>query len=185
MSRVGRKPILIPEGVEVKVDRDKIRVKGPKGELERKIPPSHQVVLQDGQILVKRLREDEQSKALHGTLRSLIFNMVKGVSDGFEKVLEIVGMGYKAKLEGKALTLDLGFSHPVKYDFPEGVKIELPNPTMIRIYGCDKQKVGEIAAEIRSLKKPEPYKGKGIRYKGEIVRRKVGKRALGGEKKGV
>jgi len=160
-------------------------VKGAKGELEREIPPFYQVVVHDGQILVKRLKEDETSKALHGTLRSLVFNMVKGTSEGFEKVLEIVGVGYKAKVEGGMLSLSLGFSHPVKYNFPEGIRVELPNPTTIKVSGCDKQKVGEVAAKIRSLKKPEPYKGKGIRYKGEVVKRKVGKRALGGAKKGV
>ncbi|MEA3485644.1 MAG: 50S ribosomal protein L6 [Candidatus Aerophobetes bacterium] len=185
MSRVGRKPIFIPERVEIKIEKNKIRVKGPKGELERKIPPGYEVVLQDRQILVKKLREDKQSKALHGTLRSLIFNMVKGTSESFEKVLEIMGVGYKAKLEGRTLSLNLGFSHTVKYNFPEGVKVELPNPTTIRVSGCDKQKVGEVSAEIRRLKKPEPYKGKGVRYRGEVVKRKVGKRALGGAKEGA
>lgn len=178
MSRVGKKPIPILEGVKVEKSKSKIKVKGPKGELEREMPSAVKVVIKDKQILVQRLNEDKRSKSLHGTLRSLIFNMVKGVSEGFEKVLEIVGMGYKATLENGVLTLRVGYSHLVRYTGPEDVGIEVPNPNTIRVFGCDKQKVGEVAAEIRAVKKPEPYKGKGIRYKGEVIRRKVGKAAL-------
>ncbi len=178
MSRVGKKPIPILEGVKVEIIKSKIKVKGPKGELEREMPSAVKVVIKDGQILVQRLNEDKRSKSLHGTLRSLIFNMVKGVSEGFEKVLEVVGMGYKATLENGVLTLRVGYSHLVRYTGPEDVGIEVPNSNTIRVFGCDKQKVGEVAAEIRAVKKPEPYKGKGIRYKGEVIRRKVGKAAL-------
>ncbi len=179
MSRIGRKPIPIPEGVKVEVTKDKIKVKGPKGELEREVPSVIKVVIKDRQILVQRLNEDKRSKSLHGTLRSLIFNMAKGVSEGFEKVLEIVGMGYKATLENGVLTLKVGYSHSIRYTCPEEVRIQVPTPNTIRVFGCDKQKVGEVAAEIRASKKPEPYKGKGIRYKGEVIRHKVGKAALG------
>lgn len=178
MSRVGRKPISIPEKVEVGIDKGKIKVKGPQGELEREIPSALEVVMENNQIFVKRLKEDKQSKSLHGTIRSLIFNMVKGVSEGFEKSLEIVGRGYRGNFEDKTLCLSLGYSHIVKYIPPDDTKVELLNPTSLRIFGCDKQKVGEIAAEIRAFKKPEPYKGTGIRYKGEVVRRKAGKVAL-------
>ena len=178
MSRVGKKPIPIPEGVKVEVNESRIKVKGPKGELEREIPLVVKVAIKDRQILVQRLNEDKRSKSLHGTLRSLIFNMVKGVSEGFDKILEIVGMGYKATLENGILTLRVGYSHPVRYTCPEDVGIEVSNPNTIRVFGCDKQKVGEVAAEIRAVKKPEPYKGKGIRYKGEVIRHKVGKAAL-------
>jgi len=179
MSRVGKKPIPIPEGVKVKIEGNVIEARGPQGKLTKEIPPCCQAVLQDNQILIKRLREDKQSRALHGTTRSLIFNLVKGVSEGFEKILEIVGTGYRAKMENGVLSLELGFSHPVKFVPPQEVRIELLNPTTIRVFGCDKQKVGEVAARIRDLKKPEPYKGKGIRYRGETIRRKIGKRALG------
>jgi len=179
MSRVGRKPVLVPEGVKVEINRNKVLVKGPRGDLELEVPSLCKVVLGESQILVKRGGDDEQSKSIHGTVRSLIFNMVKGVSEGFEKYLEIVGMGYRASLEDSTLVLSLGYSHLVKYTPPEDVRVEVTNANVIRVYGCDKQKVGEVAAEIRALKKPEPYKGKGIRYKGEVVRRKVGKAALG------
>lgn len=181
MSRVGKKPIFIPKGVEVFIKEQEIKVKGPKGELTQRIPLYCEVSIENGQILVKRLKEDKKTKALHGTIRSLIFNMVKGVTEGYEKELKIVGMGYRATLKGKQLTLSLGFSHPVKYTSPEGIKIQVPDPATIKISGCDKQKVGEVAAEIRSLKKPDPYKGKGIRYRDEVIKLKVGKAALGGK----
>jgi len=179
MSRVGKRPIPIPEGVEIRLEANIIEVKGPKGELKMEIPSCCQAVLRDRQVLIKRLREGKQSKALHGTTRNLISNLIKGVSEGFEKILEIVGTGYRAKLENDVLSLNLGFSHAVKFIASQGVKLELINPTTIMIFGCDKQKVGEVTAKIRALKKPEPYKGKGIRYRGEIIKRKVGKRALG------
>ena len=179
MSRVGREPISIPEKVEVKIGEGKIKAKGPQGELEREIPSGLEVVVENNQILVKRLKEDKKTKSLHGTIRSLIFNMIEGVSGGFEKFLEIVGTGYRATLEDKTLSLSLGYSHLVIYVPPEDTEVELISPTSLRIFGCDKQRVGEIAAVIRAFKKPEPYKGKGIRYKGEVVRRKAGKAALG------
>ncbi len=179
MSRVGREPISIPEKIEVVIAEGKIKLKGPLGELEREIPSGLEVVVENNQILVKRLREDKQTKSLHGTIRSLIFNMTKGVSEGFEKFLEMVGKAHRASLENDTLSLSVGYSHLIKYIAPEDIKIELMSPTSLRISGCDKQRVGEIAAEIRSFKKPEPYKGKGIRYKGEVIRRKAGKAALG------
>ncbi len=181
MSRVGRRPILIPEKVKILVKERVVEVEGPKGKLSREIPFYCRVTINNNQVIVERLREDRQAKALHGTIRTLIFNMTKGVLEGFEKYLEIVGTGYRAKLEGNVLSLSLGFSHLVSYTPSEGVHIEMVNPTAIRVYGCDKQKVGEVAAQIREIKKPEPYKGKGIRYRGEIIRRKVGKAALGGK----
>jgi len=179
MSRVGRKPILVPEGVKVEINRNKVVVKGPRGDLELEVPSLCEVVLRESQILVKREGDDRQARSIHGTVRSLIFNMVKGVSEGFEKYLEIVGMGYRASLEDSTLVLSLGYSHLVRYTPPRDVEVEVANANAIRVYGCDKQKVGEVAAQIRAFKKPEPYKGKGIRYKGEVVRRKVGKAALG------
>ena len=181
MSRIGKKPISVPKGVEVSIEEGQIRIKGPKGGLTQKIPLCCRVVLENGQILVQRLRDDKKARALHGTIRSLIFNMVKGVLEGYEKELKIMGMGYRVSLEGGKLTLNLGFSHPVTYIPPQGIKIEVPDPTTIKVSGCDKQKVGEVASEIRSIKKPDPYKGKGIRYKDEVVKLKVGKAALGGK----
>jgi len=179
MSRVGRKPILVPDGVKVEINRNKVLVKGPRGDLELEVPSLCEVVLRESQILVKREGDDRQARSIHGTVRSLIFNMVKGVSEGFEKYLEIVGMGYRASLEDSTLVLSLGYSHLVRYTPPKDVEVEVTNANAIRVYGCDKQKVGEVTAEIRAFKKPEPYKGKGIRYRGEVVRRKVGKAALG------
>jgi len=179
MSRIGRKPVPVPKGVEVSVKDGEIKVKGPKGELYQKIPPCCKVTVEKEQIVVQRIKDDKQSRALHGTIRSLIFNMVKGVSEGYEKELKIVGMGYRARLEKGKLILNLGFSHPVEYTPPEGVTIQTPDQTTIKVSGCDKQKVGEVAAQIRSIKKPDPYKGKGIRYKDEVVKLKVGKAALG------
>ncbi|HEX15609.1 MAG TPA: 50S ribosomal protein L6, partial [Deltaproteobacteria bacterium] len=162
-------------GVEVKVEGAKVEVKGPKGTLSHEVPPEIQVEVSDGQIWVRRRDDSRRAKSLHGLNRTLIANMVEGVTKGFEKRLEIVGIGYRAALEGKALKLTLGFSHPVIYPIPEGVEIVVDNPTSIVVRGIDKQRVGQVAAEIRALKKPEPYKGKGIRYAGEEVRRKAGK----------
>jgi len=184
MGRVGDKPVFIPEGVETNIHKNKIEVKGPRGKLEREYSSFFQIILEDRQLFVKRLKNDEHSKAMQGTLRSLIYNMVEGVTKGFEKYLQIVGLGYSAKLESKNLVLNLGFSHSVKYPLPQEVKIEVINPMNIKVSGCDKQKVGEIAAEIRAFKKPEPYKGKGIRYKGELVKRKAVKRAIGAQGQG-
>jgi len=184
MGRIGDKPISIPEGVEINIYENKVEVKGPRGKLEREYPPFFRIILEDRKLLVKRLKDDEYSKAMHGTLRSLIYNMVEGVNKGFVKELEIVGLGYSAKLEGKNLILNLGFSSPLKYSFPEEVKVEVIGSRNIKVSGCDKQKVGEIAAQIRALKKPEPYKGKGIRYKGELVKRKATKRVIGAQGQG-
>lgn len=182
MSKIGKKPIPLPSGVEARIEEGKVKVKGPKGELELKLPSLCEVALEEGKLLVKRKKETREAKALHGTYRSLLNNMIVGVSQGFEKILEIVGIGYRGKMEGKDLVLTLGFSHPVRYTPPSGVKVELLNPTTIRVWGVDKQKVGQVAAEIRGLKKPEPYKGKGIRYRGEVIRLKAGKAALGAKK---
>ena len=179
MSRVGKKPIPVPQKVEVFIKDGKVTVKGSKGELAQTYPSCLKVSIEGAQITVDRLREDKQSKALHGTIRSLIFNIVKGVSEGYQKELKIVGMGYKARLEGRKLILNLGFSHPVEYTPPEEIEFQVPDATTIRVSGCNKQKVGEVSAQIRRLKKPEPYKGKGIRYKDEVVKLKVGKAALG------
>lgn len=175
MSRIGRKPIPIPQGVQVRIERDLVEVKGPKGVLSHRIPPEIEVSVEDGEIRVRRKVENKRGKSLHGLTRSLIANMVQGVTEGFEKRLEIVGVGYRAQLEGKALRLSLGYSHPVIYSIPEGIEIQVPQPTKIVVRGIDKQKVGQVAAEIRALKKPDAYKGKGIRYEGEVVRLKAGK----------
>jgi len=175
MSRIGRKPIPIPQGVEVKIEGKVVTVKGPKGVLSHTVPAEIEVTLEDGEIRVHRKSDNKRSKALHGLTRTLIANMVTGVTEGFEKRLEIVGVGYRAQLEGKALRLSLGYSHPVIYPIPEGIEIEVPQPTKIVVRGIDKQKVGQVAAEIRALRKPDSYKGKGIRYEGEVVRLKAGK----------
>ncbi|MBE0478061.1 50S ribosomal protein L6 [Candidatus Aerophobetes bacterium] len=179
MSRVGKKPIPVPQKVGVFIKDSKVTVKGSKGELTQTYPSCLKVSIEGAEIAVDRLREDKQSKALHGTIRSLISNMIKGVSEGYQKELKIVGMGYRARLEGEKLILNLGFSHPVEYTPPEEIKLEVPDATTIRVSGCNKQKVGQVAAQIRSLRKPEPYKGKGVRYKDEVVKLKVGKAALG------
>lgn len=176
MSKIGKKPILIPEGVEVNLKDDQIEIKGEKGVLKKEINPLISVKIENGLIKVTPKKETKNIKALWGTERALIANMIEGVSKGFEKELEIEGTGYGAKLEGKVLKLNLGFSHPVKFEIPQDISIEV-NQNRIKVSGIDKQKVGEIAAQIRRLKPPEPYKGKGIRYLGEIIRRKAGKKA--------
>lgn len=175
MSRVGKLPIQVPGSATVVIDGNTVRVKGPKGELSSDISSRVEVEQEGSQILVKRRSDEPRDRSLHGLSRTIIYNMVKGVTDGFEKVLEIQGVGYRAALKGSALELQLGYSHPCRYEPPEGVEIELANPTRIIVRGCDKQKVGQAAADIRALRKPDPYKGKGIRYRGEYVRRKVGK----------
>jgi len=177
MSRVGKKPIPIPSGVEVKIDENEIRVTGPKGELRRKLHPSIKVELDGDQILVRRPSDNKFHKSLHGLTRTLIANMVTGVTAGYHKSLEIQGIGYKAELKGSKLNLSLGFSHPILFSPPEGIKIELDGPSKIKVSGVDKELVGLVAAKIRSFRPPEPYKGKGIRYEGEIVRKKAGKTA--------
>jgi large subunit ribosomal protein L6 len=177
MSRIGRQPIPIPDGVNVAVDPGRVTVNGPLGELTQNVPARMQIDKEDGQLVVKRPTERGEDRALHGLTRSLVANMVEGVTNGFEKRLEIQGVGYRASLRGTALELNVGYSHPVVIDAPAGITFEVPAQTEIIVKGIDKQQVGEIAAEVRDVRPPEPYKGKGIRYSGEYVRRKVGKRA--------
>ncbi|MDY2903326.1 50S ribosomal protein L6 [Megasphaera sp. AM44-1BH] len=175
MSRVGRMPIDIPAGVTATLDGQVITVKGPKGELTRTLHPDMKVTVQDNVITVERPNDEKNNRALHGLTRALIANMVKGVTEGFKKELEIVGVGYRAQMKGKKLALTLGFSHPLELDAPEGITIECPSATQIVISGINNEHVGEFAAKIRGYRLPEPYKGKGIRYVGEHVRRKAGK----------
>jgi large subunit ribosomal protein L6 len=177
MSRIGKLPIDLPKGVEVKLDGAHLTVKGSKGELELDVNPEMKVSVDDGQIVVERPSDQSRHKALHGLTRSLIANMVEGVSTGFRKTLEIQGVGYRADMKGNSLNLQLGFSHPIDFEPPEGVSIQTPDQTTIVVEGPDKQAVGQVAAVIRGYRPPEPYKGKGIRYQGEHVRRKAGKTA--------
>ena len=177
MSRIGRKPVAVPEAVSVEIGTGTIAVKGPKGELNQVFSQDMAVAQEDGTIVVTRPTDRGEHRALHGLTRSLIANMVEGVTDGFEKRLQIQGVGYRAKAQGKALELSLGFSHPINMKAPDGIDFEVPQPTEIIIRGIDKQLVGETAAQIRRHRPPEPYKGKGVRYADEQVRRKVGKRA--------
>jgi len=177
MSRIGKAPISLPDGVDFKYDNAVVTVKGPKGELKQRLPREILVELSDGVIEVKRPTDSGQHRSLHGLTRTLIANMVTGVTAGFEKRLEIVGVGYRANLKGEALELLVGYSHPVVIEPPEHITFETPQQTVIVVKGIDKQVVGEVAAKVRSIRPPEPYKGKGIRYAGEYVQRKVGKRA--------
>ncbi len=177
MSRIGKQPVPLRKGVEVKLNGQHLTVKGPNGELELDIHPDMKVTVSDEEIVVERPSEQGRHKALHGLTRSLIANMVEGVTDGFKKTLEIIGVGYRAEKKGSNLNLALGYSHPIDFAPPEGVKIECPDQTTIVIEGPDKQAVGQAAAVIRGFRPPEPYKGKGIRYQGEQVRRKAGKTA--------
>jgi large subunit ribosomal protein L6 len=177
MSRIGRKPIEIPDGVDVQITPGHVSVKGPKGELAQNLSTEMKVEVADSTVTVVRPTDRGEHRALHGLTRSLIANMVQGVTEGYEKRLEIQGVGYRAQLRGKALELSLGFSHPISVEAPEGVEFEVPQPTEIVVRGIDKQQVGQIAADIRKRRPPEPYKGKGVRYAGEQVTRKVGKRA--------
>jgi len=176
MSRIGKKPIDLPDGVEIDIKPGLITVKGPKGELSQEVSTDMAVKTEDGTITVERPTNRPNHRALHGLTRSLIANMIVGVTDGYQKVLEIQGVGYRAAAKGKGLELALGYSHPVNIEAPEGIEFELPQPTEIIVKGIDKQKVGQVAANIRESRPPEPYKGKGIRYRGEHVARKVGKR---------
>jgi len=177
VSRIGRQPIAVPDGVEITIQPDLIQVKGPKGELQERVSTDIGVAQENGEILVTRSTDRGEHRALHGLTRSLVANMVEGVTNGFEKRLEIQGVGYRAQLKGKDLELALGYSHPVPIKAPVGIEFEVPQPTRIVVRGISKQLVGEVAATIRKQRKPEPYKGKGIRYEGEHVARKVGKRA--------
>ncbi|HEV2757253.1 MAG TPA: 50S ribosomal protein L6 [Actinomycetota bacterium] len=180
MSRVGQAPITVPSGVDVTIDAQAIRVKGPKGQLERALPEGIAISQSDGELLVTRDGESNSAKALHGLVRSLVANMIQGVTEGYEKRLEIHGVGYRAQKQGNDLELSVGFSHTVRKAAPAGIEFEVPAPTRITIRGIDKELVGQTAADIRAIKKPEPYKAKGIRYEGEHIRRKAGKAAKAG-----
>jgi large subunit ribosomal protein L6 len=175
MSRIGKKPVPIPKGVTVTLDGSHITVKGPKGELSRSLPGAMLVSMKDNEVVVERPSEENEHKALHGLTRTLVANMVEGVTTGFSKQLEIIGVGYKAEQRPYGLQLSLGFSHVIEYRAPAGIKLTAPQPTQVNIEGANKEMVGQVAAEIRSYRPPEPYKGKGIKYAGEQVRRKAGK----------
>ena len=183
MSRIGRLPITVPSGVDVTIDGRNVTVKGPKGTLSRSLHPDIAVTQEDGSIVVTRPTEQKTHKQLHGLTRTLVNNMVIGVTDGYRKGLEITGVGYRAALNGKKLQLNLGYSHPIEIEPPDGISFEVENPTRLAVVGIDKELVGQIAAQVRSTRKPEPYKGKGVRYAGEYIRRKAGKAGkIGGKK---
>ncbi|TFG67207.1 MAG: 50S ribosomal protein L6 [Thermomicrobiales bacterium] len=175
MSRIGRLPIPVPSGVDVTIDGRNVTVSGPKGSLSRALHPDMTVSHEEGTLVVTRPTEQKMHRQLHGLTRTLVNNMVVGVTDGYRKGLEISGVGYRAALNGRKLTLNLGYSHPIEIDPPEGITFEVENPTRLAVIGIDKELVGEIAAKVRSTRKPEPYKGKGVRYSGEYIRRKAGK----------
>ena len=175
MSRIGKRPIPLPKGVTVTVEGNTVKVKGPKGELQRTVHPELKIALENGELTVTRPSDEARHKALHGLSRTLVANMVEGTAKGFQKTLELVGVGYKAEKRPYGLQLALGFSHPIEYKAPKGITLSAPQPTQIVIDGADKEIVGQVAAEIRSLRPPEPYKGKGVKYLGEQIRRKAGK----------
>ena len=176
MSRIGRLPVEVPSGVDVKINGTHVRVEGPKGELEYTFSPEFDISLKENEVIIERPSEEREIRALHGTTRALLNNMVVGVTDGFTKVLELVGVGYRANMQGKNLVLNVGYSHPVEIVPPEGITFEVTERSRrITVQGCDKQQVGQVAADIRKVRPPEPYKGKGIRYQGEYIRRKAGK----------
>lgn len=175
MSRIGRKPISLPPGVEIKIEENIITVKGPKGILSQAIPEDITIDQQEKELVVARPSDAKKHRAMHGLTRALVANMVTGVTTGFEKKLEMVGVGYRAQLQGNKLVLNIGFSHPVEIDPPQGIEFEVPAVTKITVKGIDKQLVGNTAADIRAIRKPEPYKGKGLRYENETIRRKAGK----------
>ncbi len=178
MSRIGRQIIEVPSGVTVTVEGSRVKVKGPKGQMEREFNPAMEIVFEDGKLRVNRPSDRRDHRSLHGLSGALLKNMVTGVTEGFEKKLEIQGVGYRAEAAGKSLRFHLGYSHTITYDPPEGVSLATESPTLVLVSGMDKEKVGQAAAEIRALRPPEPYKGKGIRYLGEQVRRKAGKTAI-------
>ena len=183
MSRIGRLPIPVPSGVDVTIDGRQVTVKGPKGTLSRALHPDMTISREDGTLVVTRPTEQKTHKQLHGLTRTLVNNMVVGVTDGYRKGLEITGVGYRAALSGKKLQLNLGYSHQIEIDPPEGITFEVENPTRLAVVGIDKELVGQIAAKVRATRKPEPYKGKGVRYAGEKIRRKAGKAGkIGGKK---
>ena len=175
MSRIGKRPIPLPKGVTVTVEGNTVKVKGPKGELQRTVHPELKIALENGELTVTRPSDEARHKALHGLSRTLVANMIEGTAKGFQKTLELVGVGYKAEKRPYGLQLALGFSHPIEYKAPKGITLSAPQPTQIVIDGADKEIVGQVAAEIRSLRPPEPYKGKGVKYQGEQIRRKAGK----------
>ena len=175
MSRIGRRPIPVPAGVDVSIDGNTVRVKGPKGELTRTLHGDVSVRREGGDVLVERPSDEPSHRALHGLSRTLVANMVEGVTTGFTKTLEIVGVGYRAETKPFGLTLALGYSHPIDYRAPEGIDLKAVSPTVVQVTGTNKEVVGQVAAEIRSLRPPEPYKGKGVKYQGEVIRRKAGK----------
>ncbi len=177
MSRIGKQPIELPSGVNVAISPGRVQVNGPLGELSQTVPARMQIEQENGNLVVKRPTERGEDRALHGLTRSLLANMVEGVTKGYEKRLELQGVGYRAALRGTDLELNVGFSHPVVIKPPQGIAFEVPDATTVLVKGIDKQQVGEIAAQVRKVRPPEPYKGKGVRYEGEYVRRKVGKRA--------
>jgi large subunit ribosomal protein L6 len=183
MSRIGRLPVAVPSGVDVTIDGRRLTVKGPKGELSRELHPDMAVGREDGNLVVTRPSEQKHHRQLHGLTRTLVNNMVVGVTTGYRKGLEITGVGYRAALVGRKLQLNLGYSHPIEIDPPSGISFELENPTRLAVVGIDKELVGEIAARVRATRKPEPYKGKGVRYAGEYIRRKAGKAGKIGAKK--
>ena len=182
MSRIGRKPVSIPQGVKVNLDGAVIRAEGPKGKLSQLVPAGLSAKIENNQLVISRSGEDRKVRALHGLARALMFNMVTGVKDGFERKLEIVGIGYRAQLQGRVITLALGYSHPVLFPLPEGVTAEIDRQVSITLRGADKAVLGQTAAKLRALREPDPYKGKGIRYANEVVRKKVGKKAGAGAK---
>ena len=175
MSRIGKQPIPLPDEVEVSIDGRRVTVKGPKGEVSNLIPEAVEVSIEDGHVIVAREGEESRDRALHGLARTLVANMVEGVTSGYTRRLEIVGVGYRAEASAGKVRLSLGFSHPIEYAVPPGVEVATPAPTVIEVRGADKQAVGQTAADLRGFRPPEPYKGKGIRYEGEVVRRKAGK----------
>lgn len=181
MSRIGKAPIIVPKGVTVDLKGNDVKVKGPKGELSRTIRPEIAIKMEDDKVVLSTLKDDRMSRSLHGLSRTLVANMVKGVSDGFDKVLEMTGVGYRATMDGKKLVLALGYSHPVEIDPPAGLELAVGKGNVITVTGIDKQAVGDLASFIRDKRPPEVYKGKGVRYKGEVIRRKAGKAA--GKKK--
>jgi ribosomal protein L6, bacterial type len=183
MSRIGRLPIPVPSGVDVTIDGRNVTVTGPRGSLSRALHPDMTVSREDATLVVTRPTEQKTHKQLHGLTRTLVNNMIVGVTDGYRKGLEITGVGYRAALNGRKLTLNLGYSHPIEIDPPEGIAFEVENPTRLAVVGIDKELVGQIAAKVRATRKPEPYKGKGVRYSGEYIRRKAGKAGkIGGKK---
>ena len=182
MSRIGRKPIPVPSGVEVKIDGNTVTVKGPKGSLTREFHPDMKITFDGSQILVERPSDEKNHRSLHGLTRTLINNMITGVTNGYQKALELVGVGYRAAKQGRKLVLTVGYSHPVELDPPEGIEVEVPAQNQVVVKGIDKEMVGSFAANIRAVREPEPYKGKGIKYANEVIRRKAGKTGGKGKK---